>query len=182
MESIGGKKNSLCLVENKLCIIPNYFIYYEDNSTIYGRKEDTKYFCTDYTNEKLSLIKGEKVGIIKYLGKKVLIKKDNVIGFTNIKNIKHKHKIQETFLILQYITLKCAAVQYDSRHLLAVPATSLQPLRLLLDITGLKQNYCTAALYTGLHRKTHKGTVTCSGCTHRTMCARHIKWLTRPDA
>lgn len=26
---------------------------------------------------------------------------------------------------------------------------------LLLDITGLKQNYCTAALYTGLHRKAH---------------------------
>ena len=90
---IKGKKSSLCLVENKLCIIPNYFIYYEDNATIYGRKKDTKYFCTDYTNEKLSLIKGEKVGIIKYLGKKVLIKKDNVIGFTNIKNIKHKHKI-----------------------------------------------------------------------------------------
>lgn len=86
---IKGKKRSLCLVKHRLCIIPNYFIYYEDNASIYNNKK-TKYYCTDYTNERLSLVKGEKVGLIKCLGKKAFIKKNNVIGFTKIKYLNIK--------------------------------------------------------------------------------------------
>lgn len=86
---IKGKKRSLCLVKHRLCIIPNYFIYYEDNASIYNNKK-TKYYCTDYTNERLSLVKGEKVGLIKCLGKKAFIKKNNVIGFTKTKYLNIK--------------------------------------------------------------------------------------------
>lgn len=49
----------------------------------------------------------------------------------------------------------CSSTVQQLVLLLAVPATSLQPLRLLLDITGLKQNYWYRC---ALHRTAQEGT------------------------
>lgn len=74
---IHGKKRSLCLVERKFTLMDNAFVY----------PNKGKYYCADYTNEILPLTKGEMIGIVKNFGSKMLIKKDNVLGFTKTKNI-----------------------------------------------------------------------------------------------
>ena len=42
------------------------------------------------------------------------------------------------------------------------------------DSLGLKWRYWTTVVYTALHSQGHKSSTPCRGCTHLTMCSRHV--------
>lgn len=72
-----GETESVCLVDNKLCFIPNELIYdYKGN-----------YHCGDFTDEYLKIRKNEMVGMILKFDNKSMVKKKDKIGFVNNENL-----------------------------------------------------------------------------------------------